>query len=58
MRQLKGGKTKESKKEKLERKKLNREIQDKFNTIVIPTLVTIAVLIIVYVWTKTRPQYN
>lgn len=55
MRQLKGGKTKESRKEKNERRALNREIKSQFTTVVLPTLVAIALLITAFVYIKTRP---
>lgn len=57
MRKLKGGKREETRREKQERKKLNREIKSQFSTIVLPTLIAIALLIIAYVYLKTRPQY-
>lgn len=38
MRKLKGGKEKETKKQKLERKKENKEIQEKMKSVVFPVL--------------------
>lgn len=55
MRQLKGGKREESRKEKKERRELNREIKNQFTTIVLPTLGAIALLIVAFVYLKTRP---
>lgn len=55
MRQLKGGRRDESRKEKKERKALNREIKSQFSTIVLPTLIIAALFIVAYVFLKTRP---
>ena len=54
MRQLKG-KVKETRKQKKERKLENLEIQNQFKTIVLPALGVIALLILVFVYVKTRP---
>lgn len=54
MRQLKGGKTKETRKEKSERRAFNREIKSQFKTVVLPTLIAIALFIIAFVYLKTR----
>lgn len=56
MRQLKGGRTKESRKEKQERRRENREIKSQFATVVLPTIIVMAVFIILYVYSKSRPQ--
>lgn len=56
MRKLRGGKREESRKEKQERKKLNREIKSQFNSVVLPTILAIAAVIILFVYLKTRPQ--
>lgn len=55
MRQLKG-KVKETRKEKSDRRKENREIQDKVKTLVLPCLAAAFVFIVLYVYTKSRPQ--
>jgi Domain of unknown function (DUF4519) len=54
MRQLKGGKVKESRKEKQLRREENLEIQKKLKTIVLPILGVVFLLICVYVFAKTR----
>lgn len=56
MRQLKG-KVKETRKEKQERRRDNQEIKNQFPSIVLPTLVVVAIFIILYVYAKTRPKY-
>ncbi|XP_063980204.1 single-pass membrane and coiled-coil domain-containing protein 4 [Diachasmimorpha longicaudata] len=55
MRQLKG-KTKETNKQKKERRKEFIENKQRVFTIVIPTLAAIVVLIAAYVYIKTRPK--
>jgi len=55
MRQLKGGKTKETAREKRQRKKEFQETQKQVTKIVIPTLIAISILIMAYVYFKTRP---
>lgn len=47
----------DAKKERYELRKLNKESQAKFTTVVVPTLITVAVFIVLYVYSKTRPQY-
>ena len=54
MRQLKGGKVKESRKEKRERKEDNRKNKEQLFTIVLPTLGAVAVLIMAYIFFSTR----
>lgn len=54
MRQLKGGRN-ETKKEKKERRALNREIKSQFTTIVLPTLIAIVLFIVAFIYLKTRP---
>ncbi|XP_044267852.1 single-pass membrane and coiled-coil domain-containing protein 4 [Tribolium madens] len=59
MRQLKGGKQKESSREKKQRKKEFAEVQKQVKTIVLPALAVSFILIVVYVYLKTRPSnYN
>lgn len=53
-RQLKGGKRNETRQEKKERRALNREIKSQFTTIVLPTLGAIALVIVAFVYLKTR----
>ncbi|XP_044580040.1 single-pass membrane and coiled-coil domain-containing protein 4 homolog [Cotesia glomerata] len=57
MRQLKG-KTKETNKQKKERKKEFLENKQRVFTLVLPTLSAIFVLIIAYVYVKTRPKLD
>lgn len=45
----------ETKKEKKERRALNREIKSQFSTVVLPTLVVIALFIVAFIYLKTRP---
>lgn len=55
MRQLKG-KTKETNKQKKERKKEFIENKKRLFSIVLPTLAAVFVMICVYVYFKTRPK--
>lgn len=55
MRQLKG-KTKETNKQKKERKKEFMESKQKVLTVVLPTIIAIFVMIAAYVYIKTRPK--
>ncbi|XP_015523886.1 single-pass membrane and coiled-coil domain-containing protein 4 homolog isoform X6 [Neodiprion pinetum] len=55
MRQLKG-KTKETNKQKKERRKEFVENKQRLFTIVLPTFAAIFLLIVVYVYLKTRPK--
>ncbi|XP_076685917.1 single-pass membrane and coiled-coil domain-containing protein 4-like [Andrena cerasifolii] len=55
MRQLRG-KTKETNKQKKERKKEFMENKQRVFTVVLPTIVAIFVVIAAYVYTKTRPK--
>lgn len=50
-----GGRREETKKEKKERRALNREIKSQFTTIVLPTLGVIALFIVAFIYLKTRP---
>lgn len=54
MRQLRG-KVKETRKQKKERKLENLEIQNQLKTVVIPAVGIFALLIVVFVYFKTRP---
>lgn len=56
MRQLKG-KVKETRKQKKERREENVKIQEQLKTIVLPAAGVIALLIVVYVYLKSRPTY-
>lgn len=56
MRQLKGGKREETRKEKQDRRRENLEIKSQFKTVVLPTILAIAAFIFVFVYIKTRPQ--
>ncbi|CAL7943148.1 unnamed protein product [Xylocopa violacea] len=55
MRQLKG-KTKETNKQKKERKKEFLENKQRVFTVVLPTIAAIFVVIAAYVYVKTRPK--
>lgn len=50
-----GGRKEESRKDKKERRALNREIKGQFTTIVLPTLIAIALVIVAFIYIKTRP---
>ncbi|XP_017488997.1 PREDICTED: single-pass membrane and coiled-coil domain-containing protein 4 homolog [Rhagoletis zephyria] len=54
MRQLRG-KVKETRKQKKERKMENMAIQNQLKTVVLPAVCVFALLIIVFVYIKTRP---
>ncbi|XP_049281221.1 single-pass membrane and coiled-coil domain-containing protein 4 homolog [Anopheles funestus] len=58
MRKLRGGQTKETRKQRQERKEENLKIQQQMKTIVLPTVVVIFLCIVVYVFLKTRPRYD
>lgn len=55
MRQLKG-KTKETNKQKKERKKEFLENKQRVFTVVLPTIAAVFVIIAAYVYVKTRPK--
>lgn len=55
MRQLKG-KTKETSKQKKERKKEFMENKQRLFTIVLPTMAAVFAMIVAYVYFKTRPK--
>ncbi|EDW70011.1 single-pass membrane and coiled-coil domain-containing protein 4 homolog [Drosophila novamexicana] len=54
MRQLKG-KVKETRKQKKERKLENAQMQAKIGTVVLPALGVIAMMIVAFIYLKTRP---
>lgn len=54
MRQLKG-KVKETRKQRKERKMENAEIQHQAKTVVLPILGLFALIIVAFVYVKTRP---
>ncbi|XP_064545715.1 single-pass membrane and coiled-coil domain-containing protein 4 homolog [Drosophila montana] len=54
MRQLKG-KVKETRKQKKERKLENAQMQAKIGTIVLPALGVVAMMIVAFIYLKTRP---
>jgi len=56
MRQLKGGKTKESAKEKKERKKEFMENKEKAFSVALPILGAVFLLVVVLVYMATRPK--
>ncbi|EAA44637.3 single-pass membrane and coiled-coil domain-containing protein 4 homolog [Anopheles arabiensis] len=58
MRKLRGGQTKETRKQRQERKEENLKIQQQMKTIVLPTIGVIFLCIVVYVFLKTRPRYE
>ncbi len=55
MRKLRGGTTKETKKDKLEKRKDKETINDQVYKLVLPTLGAITALIIIVVYLMTRP---
>lgn len=58
MRQLKGGKQKESRREKKERRDENKKIHQQLTTVVLPVLGGIFLLVCLYVYIKSRPIYD
>lgn len=54
MRQLKG-KVKETRKQRKERRQENLAIQNQLKTIVLPILGALAIIIVTFVYVKTRP---
>ena len=54
VRKMKPGRLKETKKDKLEKRKDMVEIYNKMYTVVIPVLATIALGIVALIWFKTR----
>ncbi|KAJ8929076.1 hypothetical protein NQ314_018275 [Rhamnusium bicolor] len=56
MRQLKGGKVKETAREKKQRKKEFAETQKQVYKIAVPTLIAVFLFIVAYVYIKTRPR--
>ena len=50
-----GGRREETRKDKKERRALNREIKSQFTTVVLPTLGAIALFIVAFIYFKTRP---
>ncbi|XP_058119308.1 single-pass membrane and coiled-coil domain-containing protein 4 homolog [Anopheles ziemanni] len=58
MRKLRGGQTKETRKQRQERREENLKIQQQLKTIVLPTVVVIFLCIVVYVFLKTRARYE
>ena len=58
MRKLRGGQTKETRKQKQERKEENQKIQAQLKTVVLPTCIIAFFCIVVYVYLKTRPKYE
>ncbi|XP_065360251.1 single-pass membrane and coiled-coil domain-containing protein 4 homolog [Calliphora vicina] len=55
MRQLKG-KVKENRKQRKERKLENVEIQNQMKTVVLPIMGVLALIIVAFVYVKTRPS--
>ncbi|XP_035780741.1 single-pass membrane and coiled-coil domain-containing protein 4 homolog [Anopheles albimanus] len=58
MRKLRGGQTKETRKQKQERREEVLKIREQMKTIVLPTVGVLFLCIVVYVYLKTRPQYE
>lgn len=58
MRKLRGGQTKETRKQKQERREENLKIQQQLKTIVLPICGVFFMCIVVYVFMKTRPRYE
>ncbi|TMW50744.1 hypothetical protein DOY81_004173 [Sarcophaga bullata] len=57
MRQLKG-KVKETRKQRKERKLENMEIHNQMKTVVLPVLGLLALIIVAFVYVKTRPTFQ
>lgn len=55
MRQLKGGKSKETRKEKQRKKQENAIVAMQIKRVVLPTLAIVCLTILFYVFIKTRP---
>ena len=55
MRQLKGGKQKESARDKKERKREFMENKEKAFSVALPTLGVVFLFIVIFVYIKTRP---
>uniref|UniRef100_A0AAG5CXT6 Single-pass membrane and coiled-coil domain-containing protein 4 homolog n=1 Tax=Anopheles atroparvus TaxID=41427 RepID=A0AAG5CXT6_ANOAO len=58
MRKLRGGQTKESRKQRQERREENLKIQQQLKTVVLPTVGVIFLCIVVYVYLKTRARFE
>ncbi|KFB34831.1 AGAP003534-PA-like protein [Anopheles sinensis] len=58
MRKLRGGQTKETRKQRQERREENLKIQQQLKTIVLPTVGVLFLCIVVYVYLKTRARYE
>ncbi|XP_065085283.1 single-pass membrane and coiled-coil domain-containing protein 4 homolog [Ochlerotatus camptorhynchus] len=58
MRKLRGGQTKETRKQKQERREENLKIQQQLKTIVLPICCVFFLCMVVYVFMKTRPRYE
>ncbi|XP_018649988.1 uncharacterized protein Smp_201470 [Schistosoma mansoni] len=56
MRKLRGGTTKETKKDKLQRRKDMQEIPDQVKRIVLPTLAAVVAGLVVLLFFVTRPS--
>nr|CAX70726.1 hypotheticial protein [Schistosoma japonicum]CAX75748.1 hypotheticial protein [Schistosoma japonicum] len=56
MRKLRGGTTKETKKDKLQRRKDMQEIPDQVKRIVLPTLAAVVAGLVVLLYFMTRPS--
>lgn len=56
MRKLKGAATKETRKQKQERRKENAQLKQQIRTYVLPVLGVVALLIVAYVFVKSRPM--
>lgn len=53
---MRRGRREETKKDKKERRALNREIKSQFTTVVLPTLIVIVLFIVAFIYMKTRPM--
>ncbi|XP_049536708.1 single-pass membrane and coiled-coil domain-containing protein 4 homolog [Anopheles darlingi] len=58
MRKLRGGQTKETRKQRQERREEVLKIREQMKTIVLPTVGVLFLCIVVYVYLKSRPQYE
>lgn len=58
MRQLKGGRTKETRKEKRERKSEFMKAKQQFITYCLPALIIAGIFVVIYVYINSRPVHN
>lgn len=57
IRRLNNNKPKETRKQKLDRRADYARIKKQFNTIVLPSIIAIVVVILIFVYIRSRPSY-